>query len=419
MVFSRALVPSLLFSIIGLAAACGSSDRDPVSANADGGAGNGVGNGQPGFGGPGTEPSDATPPAVGTLTGKVVMPEGTIPVSDALVYLTSQVPEPIPTGAYCDKCVALSSYAFTYSKPDGTFELPAYATGDQYLVVQKGQFRRYRTITVVPGPQVVPDGRTRLPGKNNAQLGDTVPRMLIWPGSWDHVERSLKKIGLEEFDKFEPGFDFNAPAAKMKEFPNYHMIFLPCSGTVKLGESPQCGVLVDDGLMNASKDFVAKGGKLYVTDWSYEYVRQGWKGALTWEGESAQIGSACQGGGGEAAASWDDPSLKNWMVAIGEGSASVKGAWTTLKSANPVPVVDENGATKTEAPKVWVSSGGRPTTVSFQDRCGRVLYSTYHTEGSDSSIGGTGEFLAQEKALMHILLEVGVCVGPKPQPPPK
>jgi len=98
----------------------------------------------------------------------------------------------------------------------------------------------------------------------------------------------------------------------------------------------------------------------------------------------------------------------------------LKSAWTIIEKVNPVASLDENGKPFTQRPKIWASvkqgGGSRPATVSFQDRCGRVLYSSYHAEGSDSAIG-QGDFLAQEKALMHNLLEVGVCVGPKPVSP--
>ena len=57
------------------------------------------------------------------------------------------------------------------------------------------------------------------------------------------------------------------------------------------------------------------------------------------------------------------------------------------------------------------SNGTGPSTVSFDSQCGRVLFSTYHAEG-----GETDALLAQEKALLFILLEVGVCVGQQ-QPP--
>lgn len=400
---------------LGLAVACGSSERSGFDTTGSGGPADGPG----ALGNDAGGADAALPPPIGNLTGKVVMPEGTIPLSDAVVYLTNTMPAPIPTGAYCDKCVALDSYAFTYSKPDGTFDLPAYATGPQYIVVQKGQFRRVRKVDVRPGTQAVDPVFTRLPSRTSEPNGDSTPHMLIWPGQWDHVEKSLKKIGLEDFEKFEPGLDLAAYQAKMKQLSSYHVVFLPCSGTVNdSGSALKCSVSIDPGLQSAVKAFVAQGGKLYVSDWSYEYVRQGWPGAISWEGETSQIGSACQGGGADSSAEFDDPKLAAWMSAIGEGNATLKSAWSSIAKVNPFPSVDENGASFTQTPKVWASmkQGSRPATVSFQDRCGRVLYSTYHAEGSDSA-NGQGEFLAQEKALMHILLEVGVCVGPKPVPP--
>jgi hypothetical protein len=410
-----------LVAVASVVVACGSNDR-----GFDGQAG------APGAGAPGVDPqlgtsadagNDARPPAIGNLVGKVVMPEGTIPLSDALVYLTPTMPEPIHAGAYCDRCVALDSYAFTYSKPDGTFDLPAYQAGDQYIVVQKGQFRRIRAIKVAPGTQAVDAAFTRLPAKTDAALGDTTPRMLIWPGQWDHIEKSLTKIGVTDFEKFDPGFDFAAYGNKIKTLNDYHIVFLPCSGTVSDqsgGGGMACSVSVDPQLKAATKAFVEQGGKLYVSDWSYEYVRQGWPGAISWVGETSQIGSGCQSGGADSPAQFDDKSLNDWMSAIGEGSATLKSAWSTIQKVNPVASLDENGTSFMQTPKIWASvkqgSGTHPATVSFQDRCGRVLYSTYHAEGSDTALG-QGDFLAQEKALMHILLEVGVCVGPKPVPP--
>jgi hypothetical protein len=409
-----------LLAPLAFAVACGSSSRGFDGADPNKLPGNGTDFGTAEAG------SDARPPAIGTLSGVVVMPEGTIPLSDALVYLTPTMPDPIPRGAYCDKCVSLDSYAFTYSRPDGTFDLPAYQAGDQYLVVQKGQFRRVRPFSVAPGLQAVPGPLTRLPGKTDDAAGDTTPHMLIWPGQWDHIEKSLTKIGVTDFELFAPGLDLNAYANKMKALGDYHVVFLPCSGSLadsSLGSGgPACTISVDPQLKAATKAFVAQGGKLYVSDWSYEYVRQSWPGAITWVGETSQLGSGCQSGGADEPAQFDDASLRDWMTAIGEGNAVLKSAWSTIAKVNPVASIDENGATFTQTPKVWASvkqpGGTYPATVSLQDRCGRVLYSTYHTEGSDTA-AGQGTFLAQEKALMHILLEVGVCVGPKPVPPPR
>jgi hypothetical protein len=65
----------------------------------------------------------------------------------------------------------------------------------------------------------------------------------------------------------------------------------------------------------------------------------------------------------------------------------------------------------TITPKVWITgntpSVAKPLTVSFERGCGRVLFSTYHTETS-----GSGGLKPQELALLYVLLEVGVCVEP-------
>src|SRR5262245_8772283 len=92
-------------------------------------------------------------PAPAHLKGKVVAPEGTIPSSGALVYVSPSPPPPIPDGVYCDQCVHLDSgVAYTTTKPDGTFDLGT-GVGDGYLVVQKGAFRRVRPIKVMAGDQ--------------------------------------------------------------------------------------------------------------------------------------------------------------------------------------------------------------------------------------------------------------------------
>ncbi len=55
---------------------------------------------------------------------------------------------------------------------------------------------------------------------------------------------------------------------------------------------------------------------------------------------------------------------------------------------------------------------GKPITIRpNENQCGRVLFSTYHAEGGEADA-----LLAQEKALLYILLEVGVGVGEQPPP---
>jgi hypothetical protein len=367
--------------------------------------------------------TDAVPPAIGEVTGNVIAPEGTIPISGALVYLTREAPADIPSGTYCDKCVQLSSYAFTYSDAHGFFRLPVYAEGDQYMVTQKGQFRRVRRVSVHAGAQAAKPDDTRLPGKNDAAAGDTIPKMKVMQANWDAIANSLRKLGVTEYDGPPSGLTVDHTLDDITVASKYHIIFIPCAGQTT--DPSTSNVACSDiyapsaGSKAVVKDYIQRGGKLYVTDWSYEYVNQTWPGFLQFSGDDPNvIGSACTIGDYSGPAQFDDPSLKAWMDAIGEHDAQLQKNYVGVDGTAAQAGLDEDGKAVTITPKVWASTivGGaaRIATVSFQDKCGRVMYSTYHAEGTDN--GGSNTLLAQEKALFHILLEVSACVGVKPVP---
>ena len=145
--------------------------------------GNDAGSNGPGGDPPGTFMESGTqekppPTVIGHISGKVLAPEGTIPISGALVYLLPAIPEPLKKGVYCDACVLITpDTPYTYSGTDGTFKLPVYKTGSQALVVQKGQFRRARMTDVTSGDQQAALGSTTLPAKSNPAQGDEIPKM--------------------------------------------------------------------------------------------------------------------------------------------------------------------------------------------------------------------------------------------------
>ncbi len=413
--------------ILGVSAvgflACGKHSGGFDDSSGGGGTG---GDGGQAFGTDGGA-SDAVPPAIGEVTGNVIAPEGTIPISGALVYLTHEAPPDIPTGTYCDKCVQLTSYAFTYSDAHGFFKLPVYEEGDQYMVTQKGQFRRVRRVNVHAGPQGSKADDTRLPGKNDAAHGDTIPKMKVMQANWDQIANSLRKLGITEYDGPPGGFNQDSTLTDLALATKYHIIFIPCAGRVVDpgggggGNGVSCsGIYSPDGNgKSVIKEYIQRGGKLYVTDWSYEYVNQTWPGFVHFSGDDPKvIGSACTIGDYSGSAQWGDPALKAWMDALGEQNAQLQKNYVGIDSVSPQPGLDENGQPVTITPKVWAStmagSAPRIATVSFQDKCGRVMYSTYHAEGTDT--GGSSTLLAQEKALFHILLEVSACVGVKPVP---
>jgi hypothetical protein len=388
-------------------------------------------------------PEGGTPPVIGHLQGRVVAPEGTVPVSQAMVYLTTRSPDAIPENAYCDTCVHLTAFEpYAYTKSDGTFDLAAYATGKQFLVVQKGQFRRIREVDVVKGDQPVAGDLTRLPGKTDAANGDTIPKIAMVIGGYDKIDFSMKKLGIEQFYRYGdapvglPGGD--GPGTKTgktgnqlmnsgPEMAGYHIVLLPCAAmgySQTEGGGFLCGA--PTGVQKtAFQSYVDTGGKLYVTDFAYEAVRQTWPGFITFYDATMQpltnnaqgIGTACRGGSETTSGTAQDKGLADWMKTIGHADIELKASWSRIESVHAQPGYDPEGKPKTITPKVWMTSeiaGAQlPATVSFEQKCGRVLFSTYHAEGDDTST-----LLAQEKALLYVLLEVGVCVGELPPPPP-
>lgn len=391
-------------------------------------------------GGGGTDTGERPRPADAdaTLQGKVLAPEGTIPISGALVYLTTTSPQPIPDGVYCDKCVHLpDGTPFTQTRPDGTFELPA-RSGAYNLVVQKGAFRRVRPLTLRAGAQEAPRELTTLPAITDKAAQDDVPKIAVLVGAWDPIEVVLARVGLKA--KITKGLlgkaqvlgkDAQAFAiygvqnlGEMSPYPSpvtlltnpseiskYHIVFLPCSGGTNFdgGSGPACtGVFNSDPRVRQNlTEFVQKGGRIYSSDWSYEYVRQLFPGYVSWRGETQTIGSACMSGGGEEQVTSQDPDLAAWFQAQNKSFDTVKDAWTAMDGVRAQMGLDADGKPKTITPKVWVQSGSRPQTASFQYGCGRVLYTTYHTQPTSET---NGALEPQALALLYLILEVGVCV---------
>lgn len=419
----------LILALAGVALAACSAGADPAAAATSTGpggqGGDGGGAGQGGSSGQGGDDVASvgvggSAPAIGVLKGRVTAPQGSIPISGALVYLTAAPPPPVPQGAYCDACVEVqSSTSYTFSRADGTYDLPAVTTGEQYLVTQKGQFRRVRRFTVEGGDQLVSPELTRFPGRTDAAAGDDIPKMAVVIGAWDAIESSLEKLGIEPgaYTTIESSFsdltareDFLSSADAMKQ---HHIVFLPCSGS----NGTDCNDFTADepSVQEALQDFVGAGGKLYVTDYSYEMIRRPFPPFFTWSGASGETGSGCLAGSYTSPAQVLDPAMQEWLAAQNITDFEVEANWTMIDSVTPQQAPGPDGGWVDVAPKVWVQAmtggAGNPATVSFDFGCGRGLFSTYHTEGD-----GGSDLLPQELALLYVLLEVGVCIDPPPVP---
>ncbi len=225
-----------------------------------------------------------------------------IPVFGALVWVTNQKPAQLPRGVHCEQCSEPSG-RFTYTDHEGNFSLTGLPTGDQWLIVQKGLFRRSTMVTV--GSEIgtaLDTSVTTLPSRQDYANGEEIPHIAIAGGTYDKIESVLGKLGLGEVDtagSFVPAsasgvFDVYANYGALgsgelssvaagdvqslvenyDKMAEYHIIFLPCSvQTYGGGLTPTGGLAgAPTAVLENIRRFVNAGGKIYVTDYSGEYA---------------------------------------------------------------------------------------------------------------------------------------------------
>jgi hypothetical protein len=406
-----------------------SGDSDIANGSTtSGGGGSGEGGG-PGFG---SSSSGGSAPieSAAFVSGTVLAPEGSIPISGALIYATQDDVAPIPQNVFCDRCVELpASTAYTFSAADGTFSLGVPGTGDWTIVMQKGSFRRLHDTTIVENvDQPLDDAATTLPSKRDPASGAEIPKMAVATveiGTWDNISNSLAKLGLGTVDGFgdlEPGtesFDVYGPQSPHGEasallndysvLSQYHIVFFPCAV-----DWPD-GYLTDPKVLSNLREFMRAGGRIYATDYSYDILKRAFGEPITWLYDNGSFGSA-ETSEYDAVATVIDSDMAAWLAAQGIGSFTLESNFTVVDAVQGYQAPDENGKPTMMTPKVWVNAavpgeGDRPATISYQYGCGRALFSTYHTEP-----WGLGEAMPQELAMLYTILEVGVCLGDLPPP---
>ncbi len=449
----------VLVALVSLAAACGPT---PVGSDDDDHGGDG-----------GREP----PPPAGNVTGTVWAPGNAIgavavgyeiPVAGAMVYLAATPTPPIPDQVYCDRC-QLHPTSFVATDAKGRFVLAGVPAGQHRLVIEKAQFRLETMIDVPPQQGLtVPAAQTTLPSQHDPAHGRWLPRVAIAIGDSDHIEDIFGKMGMLELDgagrvieasfaatdrielygnPTDPPFSSQHQGSITELFGDldrmkrYHIIFVPCN--YESNVTP----LATPAMRRNIQDYVAAGGKLYVTDWSAEWEDAAFPEFIRFDVDHdttaamASAGAINPGDGdfGHFAlhARAADPGLAAWLdgqraplvipiggeeldfpseYAAGTIAADdfvVEGNWTLIRELPAVPIgTDPAGNPVTNTARTWISGDYQgvyyPHTVSFEPSCGRVLYSTYHT--AQQTHPG---LVPQERVLLHLIMEIGVCnAGP-------
>jgi len=368
----------------------------------------------------------------GTMSGTVLAPNGTIPISGALVYISGSSGPEIPDNAYCYECEDMTGKNWTLTSADGTFHLENVPAGQNNLIVRKGFFQRQRNVTVEADSHLnVPVEYTTLPADNSSDGKDQIPNYAVLMAHPDQIFDLLAKIGMGELsggsllfgtetfdiyndDLYQPGYEDSEMLFFDEETLNhYHMIFLPCFASA-------VGLAFADGNRQLVRDYVAGGGKIYnsccVAYWTEptfpEYLEfYGDDTSHAWD--VGRISPTPLGTAGTI----NDPELRDWFAVVLPSSdpdaVSFQNGYTRVDEL--IPVDDGHGTEEDDwwvVPYSWVDGSasddysGYPLMTTYNYDCGKIFYSVYET-----SPEGSATLTPQEYLLLYIILEVGVCEG--------
>jgi hypothetical protein len=383
---------------------------------------------------------------VDVLSGVILAPDSVTPIAGATVYVPVNPTDMkttfnIDTGDCTEPDEAYIVY--TCTDVDGSFELviTGVTATNFTLRVTKGSFQVDYTVNL----NTTSGNLGNLPLPSNPEQG--AGKFAVVTGYYDRMQDILAKLGMGELDEFHmlvlgtETFDLYDGDYSLDEpypdFPelfetdgetgnpviyNYDMVFINC------GSGYEYDILYDETKLGIIRDYVSGGGKLYITDLSYDYVEQVFPEYIDFYGsdetdetEKEEIGAAEVGESGiTSEATVNDSQLKAWLqtVLCQDGSclnpdmtvhiAGFWAGWAVINGAHSL---------QSSSVKIWITgpvswydwalvdpegSGDKPLTLSFVHGLGRVLYTSYHTEEDNPSSG----FWPQERILQYLVLEL-------------
>ncbi|HNF98205.1 MAG TPA: hypothetical protein PK493_12975 [Pseudomonadota bacterium] len=392
--------------------------------------------------------------------GKVTAPNGVDPIREAIVYVpASGIPEEFPGDVSCEVCnspIGGTPVTQAITGIDGTFELHRVPVTDGTpIVIQKGRWRKTTRIKVEKCErQALTAEDSRLPRTQNE---GSIPKMAVAVGNWDAIECVLRGVGLQDREFSAPagsgavhlynnrqdgtgapsGVSVSELLTDLKKMKQYNLIFLNCSD-----DTFSASLLRDAKVKKNLVDYVAAGGRMYITDWSYDFVGQPPEFApyicfnddkpctdLSPHGRFTATGALRTGSVNPLWADIDQThqggkNLATWMSNLPDPSPG--GRVKIVDDVGSWVLMQQTAQDQTKYPSttwLWGTIKGqrRPVTVTFdypaQNACGKVLYATYHTRdhsetGLFPSYCPKTKLIPQEQVLEYLIFEISSCVGP-------
>ncbi len=298
-----------------------------------------------------------------------------------------------------------------------------------------------------------------------------IPKIAVSMGNTDHLDQILTQLGITEWDCYEgraspsttktctPAVNpttkadytiadvlTNTNPATGPAITSYHMAFISCApdaystyvtatGSMSLGGHPGKGYSQATMTTN-TQTWAGGGGRMFVTDTSYDYIGQPFPAAIPWQKETgttaggidgANVGCAPAptGGGSAHAVSYpvtiDEATLAAWLKlpAIGfptSPNVQIQGfyepwstmatfpmASTTTEIAHGTMPLDLSYSSTMCASPAMTSV---PLTAEFDvGHCGRMVFSSYHTYSGT----GASASAANAKIMEFLIFGAATC----------
>jgi hypothetical protein len=321
------------------------------------------------------------------------------PLYNALVYVPTAAVAPFAEGVACDRCGAISGAprATAVTGPDGTFKLTGLIPGRQVpLVVQIGRWRRQVVIPEVTActDTALPTDLTRMP--RNRTEGD-IPAIAIATGQWDPFDCTLRKIGIDESEFTLPGA---AGRVNMWTYRGHHLGIATPNGD-RLVDDPATLARYDIVLLPCDSaapknptyqrnlvDYANKGGRIFLTDWSDSWLRDGaggtFENTVVWKANTRFLQ-----GGTDFVGRIDQQfpkgmSFSQWLTLVGatgtvSGQIAIHDPLESVSViADVVPPTQSWIYTDGSAPSIQNFTFNTPVGVPDAQQCGRVAFSQFH-----------------------------------------
>jgi len=374
-----------------------------------------------------------------TVSGRVYMPNGTLPLYNAIVYVPNAPVDPIVTGATCDKCGSTVSGApivTTLTDAKGDFVLKDVPVGSSIpLVVQIGKWRRQFVLPSVKQcvDNPVAGNMLRLPRNRNE--GD-MPKIAAVTGGCDPLACILPKIGIDASEyttsasgqqavtlfagqggSGPPGIlpapsSFWNSAATMKK---YDITILSCEcseyNTNKTAPSP-----------TELQNYADNGGRIFGSHFHYTWPKNlvtQWQSTASWTSGSSTgpylIDTTFPKG--KALADWlNGPEV---MASTTYGQMPISPAVGNVTTVNAPTTRWVYNAANTS----FYVSFNTPVGAMPANQCGKFVFGGMHISAGGGTVdttfpnGCSTTLSAQEKALAFLLFDLSSCIQQDTDPP--